>query len=174
MVVKGGGVVEILRLVAGRQFDQVEQNQSNSQAGIFLENIGIPLAMKICTLKILLRDACPSKALPEEISKELDSIGIVEAKQIEALVPKMKGDLRVTLRLSSLFETNRPFSARQLSLFTDIEKRFVKFISRVERQPDSESKDALLVAFEAERAMWANMAAMAGISVHQLKYRRKD
>jgi hypothetical protein len=174
IVVGGGEVVEILRLIAGRQFDQVERNQSNSRAGIFVQDIGIPLAVKIGALKYMLRDACPSKALPEEISKELDSIGIAEAKQIEALLPKMKGDLRATLKRSSLFTTKRPFSARQLSLFTNIEKRFVRFISRVERQPDSESKETLLVAFEAERAMWASMAAMAGLSVHDQKYRRKN
>ena len=54
-----------------------------------------------------------------------------------------------------LYAEETIYSARQLRLIRGLEKRCANVISRVERLPDCDDKEALLVNCEAERVHWA-------------------
>jgi hypothetical protein len=169
----GGELVDDLRLVAGKQFDQVEQNTKSTRAKVFVQNVGIPLAQRLFSSKTLLKHACSSKPLAEQLSGELESLTVMEAKQIETHLPKIKCDLKKTLTTNLLFETEEPISTRQISLFRELEKRYANVISRVERLPDQESKEAILATCEVERASWATLVAKSKRDDWILKYRTK-
>jgi hypothetical protein len=169
----GGELVDDLRLVAGKQFDHVEQNTKSTRAKVFVQNVGIPLAQRLFSSKRLLKRACSSKPLAEQLSGELESLTVLEAKQIETHLPKIKCDLKKTLTTNLLFETEEPISTRQISLFRELENRYANVVSRVERLPDQESKEAILATCEVERASWATLVAKSKRDDWILKYRTK-
>jgi len=45
---RGGEFIDNLRLVAGKQFDQAEQDSKSIRAKLFVQNVGVPLAKRLC------------------------------------------------------------------------------------------------------------------------------
>lgn len=169
-----GELVDDLRLVAGKQLDQVEQDARSTRAKELVQNVGVPLAQRLSRHKALLRDACSSRPLAEQLSAELDSAGIMEFKHMVTYLPKIKGaDPRKTLTATLLFDVKEPFPIRQLSLFRELEKRYVNVISRVVRLPDRKSKENLLAVLDVQRAKWAILAARSKWNDWQIKYDKK-
>ena len=134
----GGDFVDDLKLVAGEQFDQAQQYSKSIRAKLFVQNVGVPLARQLSSIKSLVKQTCHSKPLAEQISTELNSLAVMEAKQIEMHLTTFKGvDLGHRPASSLPFRENKKsFSARQLCDFRELEKRYVNVISRVERLPD--------------------------------------
>ncbi|KAF3031149.1 hypothetical protein E8E11_000854 [Didymella keratinophila] len=155
--------IDNLRLVAGKQFDQAEQNSKSIRAKLFVQDVGVPLAKRLCFTKLLIKKTCLSESMAEQISTELNSVTVMEAKQIKTHLCKIEGaDVGKEPTANLLFETKKPFSAQQLSGFRELEKRYVNVTSRVERLPDQTYqvfKENLLVQFGAERAGWPVLAA---------------
>lgn len=83
----------------------------------------------------------------------LNSVVVMEARQIEMHLTRFKGkgvEMGHIPTSDLLFRENEnPFSARQLSDFREVGKRYVNGISRVERLPDQKdqkSKETLSYA----------------------------
>jgi hypothetical protein len=175
MTEQGGDLVNDLRLVAGKQFDKAEQSSNSHLALPFVHNVGIPLAQRLYRLKKMLKHACHSAPLADQLSADLDYIVSTEAKLAETYLPTLKDDLHRTntaFLLRNEIKENI-FSTRQLCLFKKLEKRYVNVIARVERLPDRKEREALLAVCEYERVGWAALSAHVQAKDYVSKYRKK-
>jgi hypothetical protein len=155
----GGDLVNDLRLIAGEQFDQAEQDSKSHRALASVQK-KIPIAQRLHFCKYLLKRICHSKPLVEQLSADLDYVFSTEAKLVEAYLPEMTTDeLKESHTVHLLWKEKTIFSARELYLIRGLEKRCASVISRVERLPDGIDKDTLLVNCEAERVHWAILGA---------------
>lgn len=171
-IMAGGDLITTLRSIAGKQFDQAEKDQGNTRATTLLQNLAFPFALKLCRIENTLKDICPSTALSKQILAELNFITVVEVHELEALLLRIKGGLQVDAK-ELAYTKSKVFSDRQVILFADLEKRYIKVISKLNQVPDHSLKEELLLLFEAERANWAGMAARAKIWQHRVKRKWK-
>ena len=152
---RGGDLVNDLRLIAGEQFDQAEKDSKSHRALASVQS-KIPIARRLHFCKYLLKRICHSKPLVEQLSADLDYVFSTEAKLVDTyLSDKTKEKLKESHPVHLLYEEKTIFSARQLYLIRGLEKRCANVISRVERLPDCDDKEALLVECEAERVQMA-------------------
>lgn len=152
---RGGDLVNDLRLIAGEQFDQAEKDSKSHRALASVQS-KIPIARRLHFCKYLLKRICHSKPLVEQLSADLDYVFSTEAKLVDTyLSEKTKEKLKESHPVHLLYDEETIFSARQLFLIRGVEKHCANVISREERLPDCDDKEALLVECEAERVHWA-------------------
>ena len=155
----GGDFVDDLRTIAGKQFDQAEQNSKSHRALASVHFI-IPIAQQLHFCKYLLKRICHSKPLAEQLSADLDYVFSTEAKLAEKYIPeKMKDELKEKGTFYPLLRAKTVYSAQHHHLIKGVEKRYANIISRVERLPECGDKEALLVMCESGRAGWAALGA---------------
>jgi hypothetical protein len=168
----GGGLVNDLRLIAGEQFDQAEKDSKSHRALASVQN-KIPIAQRLFFCKYLLKRFCHSKPLIEQLSADLDYVFSTGAKLVDTyLSDKTKEKLKESHPVHLLYHEKTIFTARQLYLIKGVEKRCANVISRVERLPDCDDKESLLVECEAERACWAVLGGV--VQTHEWGDKRRS